>query len=252
MRPVTAKTAPWAPQFGTLAHSLAHNGLPRRATVIYRGRNTVVKAYDSGREICIKEFKVPHIVNRVIYGRFRDGKAQRSFEHAILLRNLGFNTPEPMAYAEQGGMFFGKSYYVCQYLPEFSDIRDLSGLGTEDRRIMADDLGLLMARLHEAGIWMKDFSQGNILYRRTPKGHFDFYLVDINRMEFNVTDHRKLMSNFKAVTEDDQLLDSLARAYARHRRLSKEITVKEARAVRRRFLVSAARKQRLKRLLGRQ
>lgn len=249
MRGDVIKTASWAPQFGVLAHGLLTRGLPWRSTIIYNGRNHVARVHDSGREVCIKAFKVPHIINRFVYGNLRTGKARRSFEHAIRLRNLGFNTPEPLAYAEEGGLLFGRSYYVCQYLPDFSDIRDLSKLDEHSLATMADELGALMARLHDSGIWMKDFSQGNILYRRTPKGGFDFYLIDINRMEFGVTDHRHLMQNFKAVTESPRFLDMLARAYARHARLPEGVTVLEARRVRARFLASAARKKVIKRIL---
>lgn len=249
MRAATTKTASWAPQFGTLAYSLINHGLPRRCTTIYNGRNRVVRFYDSGRDICVKDFKIPHIFNRIIYGNFRASKARRSFEHAIILRNHGFNTPEPLAYSEQGGLLFGHSYYISQYLPDFSDIRDLSKFSSKDLAIMADDLARLMARLREAGIWMKDFSQGNILWQRTAKGNFDFYLVDINRMDFNVTDHKKFMQNFKAVTESPRFLDSLARAYARHTHLNESQTVMEARAVRDKFLKGATRKKKFKNLI---
>lgn len=248
MRGETIITAPWAKQFGTLAYSLIKNGMPRRTTLIYKGRNRVERLNDSGRDVCIKAFKIPHIINRIIYGNFRTGKARRSFEHAIKLRNLGFNTPEPLAYAEEGGFLFGRSYYVCQYLPDFSEIRDLSMLTDSQLSTMADDLGKLIHRLHDAGILMKDFSQGNILYRITPKGHFDFYLVDINRMEFNVKNHNKLMQNFKAVTESDRFLDMLARSYARHAGRSEKVTVDEARKVRNKFLQAAERKRIIKKI----
>lgn len=243
-------TAPWAKQFGTLAYSLLHHGLPRRSTTVYKGRNRVEKINDCGREVCIKSFKIPHLVNRIVYGNFRASKAQRSFEHAIMLRNLGFNTPEPLAYAEEGKLLFGHSYYVCQYLPDFKDIRVLDHLDDNELAIMADDLGKLMARLHDHGIWMKDFSQGNILYRRTPKDRFDFYLVDINRMKFGEKSHKRLMQNFKAVTEYDSFLRMLARAYARHARLDETATEKEAFDVRKKFLKDGKRKQSLKRIIG--
>ncbi len=249
----TTVTAPWAPDISDLTETLADGHLPVDATPIYKGpRNTVVKLSRAGREINIKAFGIPNIVNRVVYGHWRKSKACRSYEHALRLRNLGFNTPEPLAYIElmQGPLFY-RSYYVCQQLEGFRDMRRLDDYNSEQLSALADALGAFMARLHDAGVWMKDFSQGNVLYRALPKGRFEFFLIDINRMEFDVVDHCKLMLNFRAITESDDFLRRLARAYARHAHLDQAATVAQALQVRIDFLESRRRKGRLKRLLGR-
>ena len=71
-----------------------------------------------------------------------------------------------------------------------------------------------MNRLHRAGVFMKDFTQGNILFRRDDSGAYRFMLVDINRMEFGVTDTKKLMSNFGAALDTRDGIVALAHAYA--------------------------------------
>lgn len=224
MASVKIFVSPWAPDVEPLAHEVAANGLPADSTMIYNGRrNKVVKLNRENRDINIKAFRVPNIVNRIVYGTFRFGKARRSYEHALRLRNLGFNTPEPLAYIELSkGPLFGRSYYICQQLEGFRDMRSLEGHDISSLIQLADCLGLLIARLHDAGIWMKDFSQGNLLYRPVAKGRFEFFLIDINRMEFDVTDRKKLMKNFDTITDDDKFLTLLSMAYAQHTGQPKE------------------------------
>ena len=46
-------------------------------------------------------------------------------------------------------------------------------------------LGQYPARLHQHQVFHRDYSPGNILYRKIGEA-YDFSLVDINRMEFGV------------------------------------------------------------------
>ncbi len=250
MDSVNTYISAWAPDIAPLAESLVATGLPEDATMIYDGRrNKVVKLTRQGRDINIKAFRVPNIVNRIVYGTLRGSKARRSYEHALRLRNLGFNTPEPLGYVElSNGMLFGRSYYICQQLEGFRDMRSFEGHDSRSLANLADDLGSLMARLHEAGVWMKDFSQGNLLYRPVPRGHFEFFMIDINRMEFNVNDPAKLMLNFRAITDDEHFLVLLAKAYARHAHKPKAEIIAAAKHVRADFLKSRQRKKILKNL----
>lgn len=210
------KVAPWAPDVEPLVRELLEHGIPADATDIYEGRNRVVRLCREGREINVKEFKIPNILNRVAYTTVRHSKAARAYEYALRLRNLGFNTPEPLAYAElRTGPLLGLSYFVSQQLDGFRDMREIDE--ADDTAMLADSLGALMARMHDSGIWMKDFSPGNVLRRRTGrKGLYEFFLVDINRMEFGVTSHSRLMDNFGRITGDPAFLRILVRAYARH------------------------------------
>lgn len=246
----TIHIAKWAPDVESLARELAESGLPQDSADVYRGRNRVVKTERNGRLINIKAFKIPHIINRLVYGNLRGSKARRSFEHALKLRNLGFDTPEPLGYVElRNGWLFGRSYYLSQHIEGF---REMRSFGAEERLgELADQLGALIARLHDAGIWVKDFSRGNLLRRCDAKGRYEFFLVDINRMEFGVDDRKKLMQNFKDITSDSDFLRRLAKAYARHTRQDEKAVVAEVMQIRADFLKKWDRRKRLKRLTGR-
>ncbi|MDE7467668.1 MAG: lipopolysaccharide kinase InaA family protein [Muribaculaceae bacterium] len=208
-------TAPWAPDIEPLVNVLINADIPRDAVEIYRGRNRVVKLHRGNRDINIKAFRIPNLINRIAYTTLRRSKACRSYENSLRLRNMGFNTPEPLAFIEiRRGMLLGKSYFISQQLDGFHELRAFMPGENIDR--LADELGALIARLHDVGVWVKDFSQGNVLRRVNERGHYDFYLVDLNRMAFDVTDPRKLMTNFWHITEDERFWYKLVKAYARH------------------------------------
>lgn len=200
------------PGADAIAAGLRDHGPDPDNRVIYRGRNTV--AVTAGDEpLCVKSFGIPGFIKGLIYGLLRTPKAKRAYDNAVRLRSLGFDTPEPVAAVCMiSGGRLGASYYVCRYLEGWSDLR-----GAENRpdfEALAHHLALLMNRLHNAGVLMKDFTQGNVLFRPDGNGGYSFALIDINRMEFDVHDRRRLMANFGAVLDTAGGLAVLAREYA--------------------------------------
>ena len=80
-------------------------------------RNTI-KLFNIGkRKINIKSFKSPNFINSLIYDTFRKSKAQRSFEYANKLINLGVLTPLPIAYIQNSSFIrLKQSYYISEHL----------------------------------------------------------------------------------------------------------------------------------------
>ena len=60
--------------------------------VIYAGRNTIYHINVDGIDLSIKSFKVPMLINRIAYTFFRKSKARRSYEHAVALQQMAFDT----------------------------------------------------------------------------------------------------------------------------------------------------------------
>lgn len=227
-----------------LTQQIATTGIPPEAIEIYRGRNIVVRYDTPHGAVNIKQFKIPHIINRLVYGNLRHGKARHSFENADKLIAKGFHTPKPLAYIEhRHGLLFGISYFLSEQLEGYAEIRDLATL--EHRAAIVEAIGQLMADLHRANIFMKDFSQGNVLWRREADGSIRLALVDINRMAFGVHSTRRLMKNFRNVADDPDLLSDLALAYSRASGMPADEALRRANRARRLFL----RKRRIKKLL---
>ena len=78
----------------------------------------MIKLFDlEGERINVKSFKVPNLINQVVYNFFRKSKAQRSFEYASNLLSLDIGTPTPNAFYERPTiLLFKKSYYISQHL----------------------------------------------------------------------------------------------------------------------------------------
>lgn len=77
----------------------------------------------------IKSFRVPNLINQVAYRFFRKSKAQRTYEHANKLLELGIGTPQPIAYYEyKTPVLFKNSYYISEQLDADLTYRELRGM----------------------------------------------------------------------------------------------------------------------------
>lgn len=232
---------------------IAREGEPLGAHVIYDGRNRlyVVDGGEGIGEVVVKDFHHPGLINSLVYTRLRKSKARRSYENAMELRRLGFGTPEPYAYVEvrRGGRLV-RSYYLCARLS--ADHSDMRYFDQQPHLAeLLDALGHEMVRLHRAGVLVKDFSPGNVLYVRDAKGVYHFSHVDLNRMDFGVKSHRRLMGNFRAMPCTAAEVDMLAAAYARASGEDVAAVTAEAHAQFDAFWRGVNRKRRLKRVFKR-
>lgn len=191
---------------------LARNGVPADAEEIFKKRNALYRMRIGDTPAIVKAFKIPGFVNSLVYTRLRRSKALRSYIFSQKMIELGFNAPEPIAAIEvrRGGRL-RESYYICREIhaceirhweehPEWPGLREA--------------LAAEMLRLHRAGVYHRDFSPGNVMIDRDDRGNYRFHYVDLNRMEFGVTDRQKLMSMFRSINLNRDELVALAEAYA--------------------------------------
>jgi len=179
-------------------------------------RNVIKIVKVSDQKHTIKSFKVPNVVNQIVYRSFRKSKAQRSYEFAHKLLGLGIHTPQPVAYSyHTDGLLFKESYYMSELFESDLTFREL----TEDFDI-PDHEAILRAftqftyKLHEKGVNFIDHSPGNTLIKRVDGG-YDFYLVDLNRMEFGPMDFETRIKNFAKLTIHKPLIKVMSNEYAK-------------------------------------
>lgn len=233
------------PEAGEMVERIAGGFLPADAEVIYEGRNTLWRCEIDGRQVIVKKFRRPNVINRLVYTTFRQSKAHRSFSNALKLLGLGFATPQPLAYAEvRRGLLLGESYYICEVC-QGDEMRWWER--RPDVEPLLKDFGADIARLHNAGVWHKDFSPGNILATRHDDGHYTFSYIDLNRMAFGVTNHKKLMSMFGTLNEEEEV-SRLARYYALAAGIDPDIAASEAAQAYRSFIRRVMCRRSLKRL----
>jgi hypothetical protein len=181
------------------------------------GARNTIKVFDlNEREVNIKSFKVPNLVNKLAYRFFRKSKAQRSFEyaHQLLLRNIG--TPFPIAYAEEKDrLLFEKSFYMSEHL--HSDLTYRTLVQQHDYPQWEEILRAFTRftfELHEKEIQFLDHSPGNTLIKLNG-GDYQFFLVDLNRMNFKQLNFEERMKNFSRLTPHKKMVKVMASEYAK-------------------------------------
>ncbi|WP_296150793.1 lipopolysaccharide kinase InaA family protein [uncultured Flavobacterium sp.] len=183
-----------------------------------RKRNKI-KIFDlNGKKINIKSFKIPNLINKIAYRYFRKSKARRSFEYANKLLEFGFGTPQPIAFSENYDLVGLKdSYYVSEHLQadltyrelvEIPDFPDHDNILRQFTRFSYD--------LHQKGVEFKDHSPGNTLIKKTSDNKYDFFLVDLNRMEFHDSMPFELrMKNLCRLTPQKEMVKVMSNEYAK-------------------------------------
>ncbi len=179
-------------------------------------RNSLKLFIIDGKTINVKSFKVPNIFNQIAYHFFRKSKAQRSFEYANKLTELGIGTPQPVAYYEFPSLLlFKKSYYVSEQQDCDLTYRELSkDFNIPNHEAILRAFTRFTFELHEKGINFLDHSPGNTLIKINGND-YNFYLVDLNRMEFKPMDFEMRMKNFARLTVHQSMVEVMSEEYAK-------------------------------------
>lgn len=204
--------------------------------IIYSGRN-LIKTFDvNGLKLNIKAFKKPIFINQIVYSIFRKSKAERSYIYASLLKEKGFETPDPVAYMEV------KMFGLLKYGLYISIHEDVDGMmrelvhGTiDEHRELIKQFAHYTAQLHNSQILHLDYSSGNILYKQH-NGKYTFYLVDLNRMRFNkAITLDEACSNFRRLWGNDEMIDLFVKEYAKSRNLDETACLQKTFMYRKKF-----------------
>lgn len=141
-------------------------------------------------EVVVKQFR--HRTRRDrLKRRLAGSKAEKSWRIATSLLAAGIPTPAPVMRIESASAT-GPSFYVCRHLSGVTEARYLfraANAGEEAGRFPAVDfaafieaLGRMARRLHDAGVWHRDLSGGNLLVRFDAAGRpAEIDVVDLNR-----------------------------------------------------------------------
>ncbi|WP_314243556.1 lipopolysaccharide kinase InaA family protein [Empedobacter tilapiae] len=221
-------------------------------------RNSIKKKrLESGRIATIKSFKIPNIVNKFVYRFFRKSKAERSYEYAKELIRLGFLTPYPIAFVEnKTAVSFRDSYYFCELVEVDLTYRELVEIPTwENRNEILKQFTKFTFDLHEAGIEFLDHSPGNTLIKQVGENQYEFYLVDLNRMNFHDSmSFENRMKNFSRLTPQKEMIEIMGKEYAKLINKPEqeviEVMWNKTQEFQYKFLTKQAQKKKLKALIG--
>lgn len=218
------------------------------------GKRNTIKLFElEGYTINIKSFKVPNLINKIAYKYFRKSKARRSYEYAVKLLENGIGTPQPIAFFENFDFIGLKdSYYISEHLDSDLTFRELVEIPDyPDHATILRQFTRFSFDLHEKGIEFLDHSPGNTLIKKNPNGEYDFYLVDLNRMNFKpALDFESRMKNLSHLTPKKDMIEIMSNEYATfYTSQTEESIVREMWLHTTNFQERYARKQRIKKKL---
>jgi len=183
------------------------------------GQRNKIKLFElEGKTINVKSFKIPHLINKIAYKYFRKSKARRSFEYATTLLENGIGTPQPIAYFENyDAVGLKDSYYVSEQLNCDLTYRELVEIPDfPDNENILRQFTQFSFDLHEKGIEFLDHSPGNTLIKKTVEGKYDFFLVDLNRMNFHDSmDFESRMKNLSHLTPKKDMIAVMSNEYSK-------------------------------------
>ncbi len=182
------------------------------------GERNKIKIFEiGGQKINVKSFKIPNKFNQFVYKHFRKSKARRSFEFANLLLGKGIGTPTPVAFMENfSGLGLQKSFYASlhqEYDLTFRELVEIKDFPDEESILR--QFTRFCYKMHEAGIEFKDHSPGNTLIKNSGNKQYEFFLVDLNRMNFHDMMSTELrMKNLSRLTPKKEMVKIMAEEYA--------------------------------------
>jgi len=179
---------------------------------IHKARNELKIIPFEDEELVVKKFQTPKGIKKIIYTFFSPSKAKKSYEYALKIKKF---TPEPIGYIEfSNGVFLGESFFVAKRFAYDFTIREvLLDAAFNDRVAIFEAFAEFTYDLHEAGIFHKDYSPGNILIKKENDKYL-FKIVDINRMEFGTLSQQKRLENFNKLWAKDEDLEIILKHYA--------------------------------------
>ena len=192
----------------------------KNTTTIHKARNELKIINNADIDTVVKAFRVPNIINRIAYSFFRDSKAKKSYEYSLKISQF---TPSPIGYIEfyEGGLI-SNSYFVSEKFDYDFTIREpLLDDDFENKKEILKAFARFTFQLHEAQIFHKDYSPGNILIKKMGDEYI-FKIVDINRMQFFELDFEKRAENFSKLWARNDELEVMAKEYMSYYKCDKK------------------------------
>ncbi|MCW8896105.1 lipopolysaccharide kinase InaA family protein [Sulfurimonas sp.] len=199
---------------------------------IHKARNEIKIINFDNKELVVKSFKIPNIINKIIYTFFKDSKAKKSYINSIKIVDF---VPKPIGFIEfrKFGLI-NDSYFVSENFNYDFTIREplLDG-NFKDKENIFKAFAKFTLKLHENGIFHLDYSPGNILIKKEANNYI-FKIVDINRMQFKTLNLDDRLKNFSKLWAKDDDLTTIIKKYSKltnnDERLCIEIALKYSQA----------------------
>ena len=193
---------------------------------IHKARNEIKILDYKNKKLVVKAFKVPNLLNKIVYTFFRGTKAKKSYENSLRISSF---VPQAIGYIEfrKFGLL-SDSYFISEQFEYDFTIREvITESDFKDRKNIFKELAKFTFLLHKDGILHKDYSPGNILIKLSENG-YEFKIVDINRMEFKELSIDDRLKNFSQLWAKDEDLKIVIDEYSKLINQDEEVCFKKA------------------------
>jgi len=181
--------------------------------ILHNARNKIKLINYNNEELVIKAFKIPNIINQIVYSFFKDSKAKKSYQNSLKISTF---VPDAIGYIEfyRFGLL-QDSYFISKKFDYDFDIRpSLTENNFQDKTNIFKQFAHFAFQLHQNDIFHEDFSPGNILIKKQ-NDNYIFKIVDINRMKFKKLNIDDRMRNFAKLWAKDNDLKIITNEYAK-------------------------------------
>lgn len=190
-------------------------------------RRNVIKIVDfNNTKYVVKSFKVPHLINKVVYTFFRETKASKSYFNSVKIFD---HVPKPIGYIEFKKLgLLHDSYYISEEFKYDLTIREpLLDSNYSNKDEILKEFAQFTFELHQNNIFHKDYSPGNILIQKK-EDDYSFKIVDVNRMVFKELTLDEKLDNFSQLWAKDEDLEIIIREYASLANLDVSLALEKA------------------------
>jgi serine/threonine protein kinase len=180
---------------------------------LHDARNKIKTIDYNSQTLVVKSFKIPHVINKIAYGFFRNSKAKKSYINSLRIKDF---VPSPVGYIEfkKFGLLYD-SYFISEQFEYDFTIRELLlNEKFEDKDLIFKEFANFTYLLHEQDIEHLDYSPGNILIKKQD-GKYIIKTIDINRMKFRTMDTNARLKNFSKLWAKDADLEIIIEAYSK-------------------------------------
>ena len=185
--------------------------------MIHNGRNMIKSiTAPNGIKLNVKRYHKPTWINAFVYSSgIRKPKGARAYEYSNILLDNEIETPESVAYIEDRRLgILGYSYYISIQCPYSHRLYELGDAHPSDYEPLGKALAAFAASMHDKGFLHRDFSPGNILWEKDRQGHYNFSVVDINRMYFGKVSALMGSRNFSRLWGPKRFIQLMVEEYA--------------------------------------
>jgi 3-deoxy-D-manno-octulosonic acid kinase len=166
-----------------------------KAHSVLGGRSSVATAHLEGiGSVVVKYYTRGGLIRYLVKRRYlRWGKTRCQVEYELLqkARGLGVNTPEPIAYAYRGGLFY-QGWLVTREIKERHTLAELSRADEERTQIVMQDVISQVSTLIKNRILHVDLHPGNVLVGNGDR----VFLLDFDRACISRRDKNKLRDHY--------------------------------------------------------